>query len=131
SKRFPKRLVARWTRPARTWLGFARGQSSLAAADRPTTRHDLSLIDQYLFRRRLSKCDSAEEYCRTFFDFLHSRLRPARYLLEKTPTNIHNIPLIRKFFPAAKLVSIHRDGRDVVVSDNYFSALERKRSVQL
>jgi hypothetical protein len=39
--------------------------------------------------------------------------------------------MIREIFPAAKLIAIYRDGRDVVVSDRFFSALENQKNVQL
>jgi hypothetical protein len=51
--------------------------------------------------------------------------------MEKTTTNVYFIPMIKEMYPAAKLVSIYRDGRDVVVSDKFYSANELDRVVQL
>jgi hypothetical protein len=130
-RRLARHRIAKWSLPWRVKFGLARGQSTLSAYDRPTTRLDLSVVDQFLFQRRLRAADSADDYCREFFVFLCNRLKPARYLLEKTPTNIFFIPMIRDIFPAAKLIAIYRDGRDVVVSDKFFSALENHRNIQL
>jgi hypothetical protein len=130
-RRFVRHRIAEWSRPARAMFALAKGQSALPATERPTTRLDLSLLDQLRMQGRLNKSTSSEQYCRTFFEFLHSRLRPARYLAEKTPTNINYIPAIKQIFPSAKLVAIYRDGRDVVVSDKYYSALEYGRNVRL
>jgi hypothetical protein len=115
----PRHRAAKWTRPLRKALGLARGQSSLSAAERPTDVHDLSLWDQGALRRRLLACDSAEETIRTFYSFVFDRLRPRAYLVDKTPTNVPYIPKIRELFPKAKLIVVHRDGRDVVVSDEF------------
>jgi hypothetical protein len=75
---------------------------------------------------KLSRCASQEEYFREFFRFLFDYYQPRRYLLEKTPMNIHCVPLIRSVFPDAKLLAIYRDGRDVVVSDKFYSAQMRR-----
>lgn len=129
--RLPRHRIAKWTRPSRVLLGLAKGQSTLAACERPTTRLDLSVIDQIRLQHRLGRVVSTEEFCRTFFEFIHARLRPGRYLMEKTPTNVFFVPMIKEMYPAAKLVSIYRDGRDVVVSDKFYSANELDRVVQL
>jgi hypothetical protein len=130
-KRLPRHRIAKWTRPSRVLLGLAKGQSTLAAYERPTTRLDLGVVDQIRMRRHLERAVTAEEFCRRFFEFIHGRLRPGRYLMEKTPTNVYFIPMIKEMYPAAKLVSIYRDGRDVVVSDKFYSANELDRVVQL
>jgi hypothetical protein len=115
----PRHRVAKWTRPLRKALGMARGQSSLSAAERPTNVHDLALWDQGAIRRKLLACSSADETIRTFYSFVFDRLRPRAYLVDKTPTNVPYVPKIRELFPKAKLIVIHRDGRDVVVSDKF------------
>jgi len=98
-------------------------------SNRPTTLLDLSLLHQRRLKAMLRQSETPEEYCKTFFLFLFDRLRPAAYLIEKTPTNIYEIPRIKDIFPYSKLVAIHREGRHVVVSDKYFLALNgRSRS---
>lgn len=94
----------------------------LAAIDRPSELPDLSLLDQRRLRRRLLATSDPVEYCRRFYLFLRQRLDPRRYLLEKSPSNVHQVSHIRAVFPAAKLIVIYRDGRDVVVSDRFFTA---------
>jgi hypothetical protein len=92
----------------------------LATREKPTTLHDLGYRDQSRLKEMLLASTSPEDYCRRFFGFLFDRLRPGRYLVEKTPTNIFEVPKIRRIFPEAKLVAIYRDGRDVVVSDKHY-----------
>jgi len=88
----------------------------------PGSLLDLPIREQRRLRASLSACTTQEAYFRAFFDFLFDYYRPSRYLLEKTPMNIHCVPLIRSVFPQAKLIAIYRDGRDVVVSDKFYSA---------
>ena len=92
----------------------------LPIRDRPATRLDLPLRSQLVLRRKLESSTSAHEYCWRFFSFLWSHLQPERYLLEKTPHNVHYINDIVRIFPQARLLAIHRDGRDVVVSARSF-----------
>jgi hypothetical protein len=101
---------------------FLAGRSSLALAarDRPITRLDLPLRQQLALHRRLASSSSAEQYCWRFFGFLFGHLQPRRYLLEKSPDHVRYIGDIVRVFPHAKLVAIHRDGRDVVISDRSF-----------
>jgi hypothetical protein len=91
----------------------------IAAREKPTTMHDLNLRDQNQFREYLNSSSSPDEYVRRFFSFLYDRLRPNKYLIEKTPTNIFEVPRIRRVFPEAKLIAVYRDGRDVAVSDKH------------
>jgi hypothetical protein len=91
---------------------------SLPVQDRPATRLDLFLHDQLALHRQLNLSPSAREYCWRFFSFLWSHLRPERYLVEKTPSNVRYIEDIVQIFPQARLLAIHRDGRDVVISDS-------------
>jgi hypothetical protein len=93
----------------------------LPPEDRPALLPDLSLRDQVLLKRRLQESPDPEEYCRIFFNFLRDRLEPSGYLLEKSPRQVHEIEHIRAVFPTAKLIVIYRDGRDVVVSDRFFT----------
>jgi hypothetical protein len=94
----------------------------LPAADRPSELPDLSLLARRRLRRQLLAAAGPAEYCRRFYLFLRDRLAPGRYLLEKSPSNVHQVGHIRAVFPAAKLLVIYRDGRDVVVSDRFFTA---------
>lgn len=130
-RRFPRRQVANWTRALRVKAKLARGQASLAIPDRPITRNDLGLLNQHRLQSLLIQATSTEDYCRRFFDFLHTWLRPEEYLMEKTPTNIFQVPLIRRIFPAAKLLAIYRDGRDVAVSDKFYMVRERSRETSV
>ncbi|HEX5758137.1 MAG TPA: sulfotransferase [Thermoanaerobaculia bacterium] len=87
--------------------------------ERPASLLDLPLRDALSLRRLLRAADSADGYCRRFFAFLEDRLRPPRLLVEKSPSHVDYLERIRALFPAAKLVAIHRDGRDAVVSDRF------------
>ena len=102
------------------FLGRGRPSLSLPVRDRPITRLDLPLRHQLVLHKRLVSSSSAQEYCWQLFGFLWRHLRPGRYLLEKTPNNVHYIGDILQVFPRARLVAIHRDGRDVLVSDRSF-----------
>jgi hypothetical protein len=113
----PRHRVAKWTRRARIAAGVARGQSTLSDRERPINVLDLALWDQGGLRRKLLACATGEDYIRTFYEYVFDRVRPKRYLVDKTPTNVPYVPKFREIFPEAKLVVIHRDGRDVVVSD--------------
>ena len=115
----PRHRLAKWTRRARVGAGLARGQSTLSDRDRPIDVLDLAIWDQAALRRKLLACRDGESYIRTFYEFVFDRVRPNRYLVDKTPTNVPYVPRIRELFPQAKLVVIHRDGRDVVVSDKF------------
>ena len=106
--------IARWLQPFRR-----SGQSTLSWSDRPTTRLDLGVLDQLRLYRSLNRCRDADEYCQRFFSFLHQCLHSPTYLVDKTSTNIFFVPDIKRVFPGAKLVAIHRDGRDVMVSDRF------------
>jgi hypothetical protein len=94
---------------------------SLSRADRPSELPDLSLLDQRRLRREIAGVADPADYSRRFYRFLRDRLAPGRYLLEKSPSNVHQVGHIRAAFPQAKLLVIYRDGRDVVVSDRFFT----------
>lgn len=93
---------------------------SLRKEERPATLPDLGLFDQMALRRDLKRVQPPDEYIDRFFHFQQDRLRPRRYLLEKSPRNVHNIGRIREVFPNSRLIVIYRDGRDVVTSDKFF-----------
>lgn len=101
------------------WFGpvLQPGKKKRSASERPNTLLDLSIWDQLRLKRILMQAESKEDFCKEFFRFLYQRVQPKGYLVEKTPNNIHFIPFIRSVFPKAKLISIYRDGRDVVVSE--------------
>jgi hypothetical protein len=67
---------------------------------------------------RLVAPDEAVPYA-TFvsglFD-LHGRAHGKRLVADKTPRYVHNIPTLHELFPAAKVVHLMRDGRDVALS---------------
>jgi hypothetical protein len=117
-KRWPLHQLSRLARP---FLLQAKPALALAPEERPAVLPDLSLRDQLRLRRELREIGHPEEYGLLFFRFLKERLRPPRYLIEKSPRNIHHIERIRALFPTAKLIVIYRDGRDVVVSDRFFT----------
>jgi hypothetical protein len=127
-KRFPYFWLGNITRGIRTKLGFAKGTASLSNLDVPTSMHDLGITGLFQIHNLLAKAHDADEYCYTFFQFLLDSLKPERYLVEKTPTNIFYVEHILELFPNAKLISIHRDGRDVVVSDMYHLKRVYKKS---
>ncbi len=94
---------------------------SLKKEERPATLPDLPLRDQRELRRALKRVKPPGEYVRHFFDFQKERLHPTGYLLEKSPRNVHNADRIQELFPGATMILIYRDGRDVVVSDQFFT----------
>lgn len=94
---------------------------SLRKEERPATLPDLGLLEQAALRRDLRRTAPPEDYVHRFFHFQKDRLRPRRYLLEKSPRNVHNVERIRALFPKSKLIVIYRDGRDVVTSDKFFT----------
>lgn len=93
---------------------------ALRKEERPATLPDLPLLDQLALRRDLKRVQPPEEYVRHFFHVQKELLRPRRYLLEKSPRNVHNVGKIREIFPHSRLIVIYRDGRDVVTSDKFF-----------
>lgn len=118
-KSFPHYWLGNITRSLRVKTGLATGTATLSASDVPASMLDLGLINQYLLRKSLQQSKSGDEYCRLFFSSLVNRYNPDRYLIEKTPTNVFYVDDIKRIFPRSKLISIHRDGRDVVVSDKH------------
>jgi Sulfotransferase family len=123
----PRHRAGKWSRPLRRlWKPML----TLKPEERPTTLMDLSIIDQLRLRRALLQSKSKEEYCLKFFDFLRGAFHRTRWLIEKN-NNIFEVPFIRSIFPKAKLLAIHRDGRDVVVSEKFFLANEQGRTTSL
>lgn len=110
------RLAAAAAAVQRLW------RNAPASTARPSTLLDLGVLDQFALKRELLACTSGEDYCRRFFEFVGGRLKPKAYLVEKTPNHILVTPFIRSVFPQARLIAVYRDGRDVVVSDRFFSA---------
>jgi hypothetical protein len=115
------RLAHRLTSSVAPLLRWMKPALELPVTDRPVFLPDLSLRDQLALRRLLLANPDPHDYCRVFFDFLRATLKPKGYLLEKSPRQVHEIEHIRAVFPNAKLIMIHRDGRDVVVSDHFFT----------
>jgi hypothetical protein len=113
-----KNRLDNWSQPLLTRFGV---MPTLHRQDRPATLLDLHIWDQFELRRQLLRSRSVDEYCQRVFTFLWDRLRPRRCLLEKTPAHIRYVDRIKQIFPGSTLVTIYRDGRDVVVSDRFFS----------
>lgn len=106
-----------WSKPLlKKW----RPGLALSPQDRPISLLDLSILDQFALKRTLLQSTSKEDYCQRFFRFLYDWSQPRGYLLEKSPKNIFYVPYIKSIFPKSKLILIYRDGRDVVVSDQFF-----------
>ena len=124
-RKLPRHRLSKWANPVRRFW-----KPVLKASERPTTLMDLSLVSQWRLRRALLRSTSKEEYCLTFFRFLRDRFRPEALLIEKN-NNIFHVPFIRSVFPKAKLLAIHRDGRDVVVSERFFLKNEEGRTKAL
>src|SRR5262249_21513232 len=118
----PRHRVSKWAGPlVKAW------KPALGPEERPTTLMDLSVMEQFKLRQILLQSRSKEEYCERFFQFLRGSLQPKAFLIEKN-NNIFHVPFIRSVFPQAKLLAIHRDGRDVVVSEKFFLANEEGRT---
>jgi hypothetical protein len=121
----PRHRLSKWASPLlKLW------KPRLRAEERPTTLMDLSVVSQLKLRRILLQSRSKEEYCLRFFQFLRHSLRPKACLIEKN-NNIFEVPFIRSIFPKAKLLAIHRDGRDVIVSEKFFLANAEGRTQSL
>ncbi len=110
--------LTNWAAPL---LRSAKPALELPPEDRPALLPDLALRDQISLRRTLEQSPDPALYCRAFFDCLRDRLAPRRYLLEKSPRQVLEVEHIHAVFPKAKLIVIYRDGRDVVVSDSFFT----------
>ena len=110
--------LTNWAAPL---LRSAKPALELPPEDRPALLPDLSHRDQVALKHRLQHCPDPGEYCRIFFEFLSDRLAPRAYLLEKSPRQVLEVEHIHAVFPTAKLIVIYRDGRDVVVSDSFFT----------
>lgn len=123
---FPRHWASSFTRPARVKLGLAKGYASLPGDSVPTALQDLGLWRALRLRRQLASVTDPDEYIQVFYEALLKRYEPARYLIEKTPTNIFEIDNIARLYPRSPLISIHRDGRDVVISD--FHHVKRSRN---
>ena len=110
--------LTNWAAPL---LRSAKPALELSPEERPALLPDLSLRDQIALKRRLHQSPDPAEYSRIFFEFLRERLAPRAYLLEKSPRQVLQVEHIHQVFPTAKLIVIYRDGRDVVVSDSFFT----------
>ncbi|HYG64239.1 MAG TPA: sulfotransferase [Thermoanaerobaculia bacterium] len=113
--------VHQMKRLAKPFLLRVKPALRLAPDERPAELPDLGLLDQLALRRELRRIGTPEEFVQRFFEILLERLRPRRYLIEKSPRNVYFVERIRSLFPRAKLIVIYRDGRDVVVSDRFFT----------
>lgn len=105
-------------------LSVLRGRkpaARLRVEERPATLLDLPRADRRELERVLLRTSGPEEYAQRFLQFHDDRLRPPRYLLEKSPSNVLYLQTLRHAFPAARLIAIYRDGRDVVTSDMFFT----------
>jgi hypothetical protein len=118
-KKFPRNYIARYTRVLREYTNLSKGAATLPVHLVPNRSQDLGLIRYFRLKNTLIKCSSEKEYLDNLFIYLLKNTRPNKYLIEKTPTNIYEIGTIKKYYPESKLISIHRDCRDVVVSDRY------------
>ena len=97
-----------------------RGIYGLPRSARPLNLHDVPPRRARQLARELRGLTDPADLCRTFLEALKDEAGLATYLLEKTPEHIRHVDDIRAVFPDAKLLSIYRDGRDVVVSDQHF-----------
>jgi hypothetical protein len=113
--------VHRLKRLAKPFLLRVKPALRLAPHERPAELQDLGLLEQLALRRELRRIEAPEEFARRFFEVMTERLRPSRYLIEKSPRHIYFVERIHALFPGAKLIVIYRDGRDVVVSDRFFT----------
>jgi hypothetical protein len=116
-----KLLRSRLTHLAAPLLRHQKPALGLKREERPATLPDLPLRDQRTLRQDLCHTAAPEEYVQHFFHFQRDHLEPHSYLVEKSPRNVHNVERIRELFPAARLIVIYRDGRDVVTSDRFFT----------
>lgn len=115
------------TRVAGVVRPLRRGQASLRWTERPTTAHDLRAGVRRAIANELPSSPTPEHFCRRFFEIVFHALSPPLLLLEKSVSSVFVARQIRAIFPACKLVSIHRDGRDVLVSDRYYLASQHGR----
>lgn len=117
-KKLPEHLLTRMAGPV---LRRFKPALSLQPEEKAADLFSLPLRAQLELRRDLRRITPPADYARYFLDFMRDALRPGRYLLEKSPRHIHQIDRIQAVAPRAKLIAIYRDGRDVVVSDWFFT----------
>ncbi len=117
-KRLPMHLLRGMASPV---LRRFKPALSLLPEERAANLFHLSLRNQIELRRDLQRIAPPADYARYFLEFMREALRPRRYLLEKSPRHIHQIDRIHSVVPRAKLIVIYRDGRDVAVSDRFFT----------
>lgn len=124
-RNLPKRRLA----DLAALLGLKR--SPPPPAERPHTLLDMSHWQRRELRACLSQAADPIDYCRRFFGFLQQVLKPRRYLIDKTPTNVFQMERIETTFPGSKYIAIYRDGRDVAVSEKYYRGMMGERPVAL
>jgi len=116
---FLRNYMARSTRVFRKLLHLSKGTATLPTEQIPNRAQDLGLYNYFRLKMILRNSSSKEDFLNKLFTFLSRRVKHGEYIIEKTPTNIFEVDAIKNYFPNAKLISIHRDGRDVAVSDRY------------
>jgi Sulfotransferase family len=117
-----KRLLRHWLRrrlrPLTRWRWEV---DALAPSDRPHYLLDLPRPRRRALERILRASTTPDSFCRSYFDFLSAETGEPPILLEKTPHHVFHVDRIKRLFPDCRLLAVHRDGRDVVVSDQFFS----------
>jgi hypothetical protein len=117
-RRLPRYWLRQWLRPLTRFLWEF---DLLEPSERPHYLLDLPRERRRVLSRALWECDTADTLCRTYFEFLWTETGCPRLLVEKTPDHVFHVDRIKRVFPECRLLAIHRDGRDVVVSDRFFS----------
>lgn len=93
----------------------------LAPHERPNELADLPLGDTLRLRRELRSLEDPVAFVRCFFARQRELLHAPALLIEKSPRHVRFLDHVQAAFPGAPLVAIHRDGRDVVTSDRFFT----------
>ncbi len=117
-----RRWLRHWLRRRlRPLTRFRWDVDALAPSDRPHYLLDLPLQRRRRLGQILRESATPDSFCRAYFEFLWAELGGPRILLEKTPHHVFHVDRIKRLFPDCRLLAVHRDGRDVVVSDRFFS----------
>jgi Flp pilus assembly protein TadD len=109
----------------------------LSCMDEQPYLHNLSIDlrqQGLVYPQDLGKLDDAacarlrEQYWKQVHS--HGRVTPGRRLIDKNPLNMTRIALIKRIFPAAKVILALRDPRDVVLS-NYMQLFRAPAYVRM
>ena len=97
-------------------LGVAENQRRMMEAWLRSKAFEVSGLEaEEISAKVFAECRSASDFLRVVMDEVARKQGVDRWI-DSTPTNIPHLPRIHKDFPAARIIHIIRDGRDVALS---------------